>query len=455
LVSLTGQQCPSNSGKIAPSFERAGFYLSGNPNFNSPNFQFLAAVNPLLAELGARAERYALDDPNTSMMKSRQLGELLAQSTAAKYGLQSGGERVDQHTLLGDLSRLGALPSEVKDLFHEVRKAGNQANHAMQGDQGRAITLLRHVRKIAVWYYRSHHNGNAKLGAFSPPLATASADDESRTEIERLRKLYETAEAQRRKLLDQAADEAELRRLAEDDRAKAYADLDAAVELASETEEKLTELNSQISTLTDQLNQTAATVSLSANETAMMVSHAAQVAQQELSESDTREIIDSQLRAAGWIADSVRLKQASGTRPQKGKNLAIAEWQTSSGPADYVLFIGLMPVAVVEAKKASVDVSSALSQSQRYSRDFLFADADIQPGGPWPHSNGEYHIPFLYSTNGREYLKQLETKSGIWFHDIRHRTNHPGANDGWHSPADRYDNQRSRLALRGVFGCRD
>ncbi len=63
--------------------------MSSYQPFNSPNFQFLAAVNSLLVELGTHAERYALDNPNTSTMKSRQLGELLAQRTAAKHGLET------------------------------------------------------------------------------------------------------------------------------------------------------------------------------------------------------------------------------------------------------------------------------------------------------------------------------------------------------------------------------
>ena len=45
--------------------------------------------DPLLVELGARAEHYALDDPNRSMLKIRQLGELLAQSAAAKFGMRN------------------------------------------------------------------------------------------------------------------------------------------------------------------------------------------------------------------------------------------------------------------------------------------------------------------------------------------------------------------------------
>lgn len=52
----------------------------------SPNFEFLAAHDPQLARLGAVAERYFRDDPNTSLIKLRQFGEVFAQLAAAKTG---------------------------------------------------------------------------------------------------------------------------------------------------------------------------------------------------------------------------------------------------------------------------------------------------------------------------------------------------------------------------------
>lgn len=61
---------------------------SGSGALRSPNFQFLQMVAPLV-ELGSRAERYALEDPNTATIKVRQLGELLAQSVAAKFGIET------------------------------------------------------------------------------------------------------------------------------------------------------------------------------------------------------------------------------------------------------------------------------------------------------------------------------------------------------------------------------
>jgi len=78
-----------------------------------------------------------------------------------------------------------------------------------------------------------------------------------------------------------------------------------------------------------------------------------------------------------------------------------------------------MPIAVVEAKRKNIDVSAALQQAKRYSRGFTL-DAEMQPpDGAW----NEFHIPFAFSTNARPYLKQMETRSGIWFGDLRRADN--------------------------------
>ena len=50
------------------------------------NFKFLEKIEPQLMRLGALAERYFPDDPNTSLMKLRQFGELLAKNIAAQIG---------------------------------------------------------------------------------------------------------------------------------------------------------------------------------------------------------------------------------------------------------------------------------------------------------------------------------------------------------------------------------
>jgi type I restriction enzyme R subunit len=35
----------------------------------------------------------------------------------------------------------------------------------------------------------------------------------------------------------------------------------------------------------------------------------------------------------------------------------------------------------------------------------------------------EFRLPFIFSTNGRPFLRQLETHSGIWFCDVRRPDN--------------------------------
>src|SRR5680860_576404 len=93
-----------------------------------------------------------------------------------------------------------------------------------------------------------------------------------------------------------------------------------------------------------------------------------------LNEELTRILIDQQLAEAGWGADSQEITYQKGARPEKGTYRAIAEWPTSSkgekGRADYVLFAGLTPIAVVEAKKENTNVAGKIGQAERYSKGF-------------------------------------------------------------------------------------
>ena len=56
--------------------------MTGAP---STNFDFLAVHDAQLVRLAALAERYFVDDPNTTLIKLRQFGELLAQQVAARF----------------------------------------------------------------------------------------------------------------------------------------------------------------------------------------------------------------------------------------------------------------------------------------------------------------------------------------------------------------------------------
>ena len=149
-----------------------------------------------------------------------------------------------------------------------------------------------------------------------------------------------------------------------------------------------------------------------------------------LNETETRKIIDEQLRKVGWEADSDNLRFSKGTRPQKGQNIAIAEWQTDSGFVDYALFVGMKMIAVIEAKANYKDVPAIIDcQGKDYARNIRDADKIYQLDN-WRG----FKVPFVFASNGRPYNRQLETKSGIWFLDLRRPDNTPKALRGWLSP---------------------
>jgi type I restriction enzyme R subunit len=55
--------------------------------------------------------------------------------------------------------------------------------------------------------------------------------------------------------------------------------------------------------------------------------------------------------------------------------------------------------------------------------------------GAW----GEYKVPFLFAANGRAFMEQMETKSGVCFRDARYEANLPRVLQGWIGPQDLLD----------------
>ena len=66
-------------------------------------------------------------------------------------------------------------------------------------------------------------------------------------------------------------------------------------------------------------------------------------------EQEAREKIDQMLEAAGWVVQNYANFDFSA-----GLGVAIREFQTTAGPADYVLFVDRKAVGVIEAKKVEV-----------------------------------------------------------------------------------------------------
>ena len=80
--------------------------------------------------------------------------------------------------------------------------------------------------------------------------------------------------------------------------------------------------------------------------------------------------------------------------------VAVEEFPTANGPADYALFVGGVWLGIIEAKKVTVNPQNVLEQAKRYA-----VGAD-QGSGNW---NG-LRVPFLYATNG-EIIWHLDTRA--------------------------------------------
>jgi type I restriction enzyme R subunit len=392
--------------------------MSGsNANIQSPNFWFLTEHDALLIKCAAQAERLVFSDPNAALFKIRLFGELLAQQVAVRSAIPL----YEGDTALRIIRRLddeGILTPKINQIFHMLRKAGNIAVHGLEGESQHALDALRFARVLAIWFHRSFGDDKAfEPGPFLPPPKPKQADKALTDELERLRKKLAATELAQQEA-QQKADEA-------------YQRLSSTESLLRETEKQQEAEKNRFSERLGKIQFESAERSQEEINKTKETLRAVAEASVDLDEADTRKLIDDQLRDAGWEADTKRLSFKAGVRPQKGKSLAIAEWPTKTGPADYVLFVGLTPVATIEAKRKRLDVSAALKQAQRYSKSYLVKGEEQLPNGaPW----GGHAIPFLLSSNGRPFLKQLRTKSGIWFRDARVPTNLSRPLTAWPTP---------------------
>ncbi len=131
-----------------------------------------------------------------------------------------------------------------------------------------------------------------------------------------------------------------------------------------------------------------------------------------------KRLIDPQLQTVGWrVTPYSPNLDLTNCEP-----LAIEEYPTDNGPADYALCAEGKILGIVEAKKLTLGPQNVLTQAERYSRGVTSN----------PFNFDGQHVPFLYSTNGEV----------IWHHDIRQPLNRSRRIARFHTP----DALRERLA---------
>lgn len=102
-------------------------------------------------------------------------------------------------------------------------------------------------------------------------------------------------------------------------------------------------------------------------------------------EAKARQKIDQKLEQAGWIVQD--LKQLN---PGASIGIAVREYPTDTGPADYVLLVDRQPVGVIEAKRdeAGENLTVTEGQTERYASATLKWRKDNTP------------LPFLFEATG-------------------------------------------------------
>jgi len=423
---------------------------------DSANFGFLSEYDPVFLQLAATAEQAFASDPNTTLIKLRQLGEALAQDLAARSGI-AFDENTTQADLLWKLHREIRLDPTIREIFHALRIEGNKATHQFRTRHRDAMDGLKMARALAVWYHQSfgRQGTQFKPGPFTPPQDPSEELRSLQTEIEQLKARLADSSQQ----LETNQQLAELIAREKEEYAELAEQMDAEArtyeQLATEAEAELNRQKAQFERHLAELRQTQQTAPA---DTGKVITETQQAsANFTLNEELTRILIDQQLINAGWQADSQVLTHQKGARPEKGKNLAIAEWPTvGRQAADYVLFAGLTPIAIVEAKRENTNVAGKIQQAERYAAGFS-PSAGMTPAWvvegrtiAWPRGEeGHYQIPFAYSCNGRPFIKQLAEQSGTWFRDLREPANLAKPLQDFHSPEGLLDRlTRSKTAAQ-------
>jgi len=103
-------------------------------------------------------------------------------------------------------------------------------------------------------------------------------------------------------------------------------------------------------------------------------------------ETEARKQIDQKLEQAGWIIQDVKRLDLSA-----GVGIAVREYPTDTGPADYVLFVNRTAFGVIEAKKDSAGENLTVTETQTE----RYATANIK----W--RKGNTPLRFLFEATGQ------------------------------------------------------
>ena len=282
------------------------------------NFTFLNKKWSSLGKLGMQAENYLHTDNNASMLKMRMFGEQIIDLVLAGLNIE-----VDRFATQDDkikLLRNAKINQSIPDLFDIVRRYGNKANHEGYENKNDALECLVSMYKVAAWFYiKVTKDTSIKPLTFKVPKSKNSkapiySIEDYANEKEQIKEIH-------KKEVNFVKEER-----------KSLAETQEDKKLEREVEETLN-----------------------------------------LNEAETRKkLIDIMLRDAGWDVNNtefVKVEFPLDNHKEDGKK----------GFVDYVLLNKKgNPVAVVEAKKTSVDPIIGRQQAVEYANT-IERDYGIRP----------------------------------------------------------------------------
>lgn len=282
------------------------------------NFDFLASEYLELSKLGSLAEELIDTDAASCLTKLRLITEFIAKDIYYKY--------FNEKSKLSQFELLKALEPYVKqqymDVFHIIRKCGNDAVHENIASNERAHTLLKYTWGLCVWHYITNCNGDSSsIPTYEKPVS-------------------------RKLLLEKELEEAK----------KRSAELEAELKLKEEAL-KQTQTNKPEELVNNQKETEEVTDRLS-----------------DLSEAQTRHfIIDNMLLDAGWNLRKVEdfskdIKEYNTSEVKREIPVeGLPNTPSGKGFVDYALYDDNGKIiAIIEAKKSRRDVKEGKEQARQY-----------------------------------------------------------------------------------------
>jgi type I restriction enzyme R subunit len=343
-------------------------------HMKSQNFEFLRVKRGVLADLAGFAERYAHEDPASSLIKQRSFVEHIVAVIYEQYRL-----RPPFSDNLNDLMNAEpfrqSVPEVVQNKLHTVRKAGNHAAHPRRPITSQlSLECLAQLFDIARWFHVQVDGGDRGAAPkYAPPPPQPEGAAKTKEALEKLR----LAEAKYESVLAQLEEETKKR-------------LDA--------ERAATEHATELAHLKEEGQKVASFL--------------------KFNEATTRRrLIDQALLAAGW---DVGPNGVSTEEVRQEVRLTTMPTPSKEGFADYVLYgDDGKPLAVIEAKRTAEDVKKGAEQARIYA-GCLERETGVRPviyftNGPdifiWDDAQGYPYrkVYGFYSKDSLEYLTHQRT----------------------------------------------